>query len=213
MLRSVFFSRGVTLVELMITLAIVVIAFGLGVPAFSDWIQNAQLRTAGETTMAAIQLARAEALKLNESTRFQLMKNPDAACVLATPNQSENSYWVVSLQDPLGQCNATPKSAVERENRPVGDTDPYILRYMPRTQATSNVTYNATQTAIVFNGLGRITPAPAGTINIDFGNGVGGTCVSAGGTMRCLRVQITPAGQVRMCDPSITSSSDPRLCT
>jgi type IV fimbrial biogenesis protein FimT len=66
----------------------------------------------------------------------------------------------------------------------------------------------------VFNGLGRIAPPlPAGNITIDINNPNGGTCYAAGGELTCLRIVITPAGQVRMCDPNPDlPAGDPRIC-
>ena len=43
-------------------------------------------------------------------------------------------------------------------------------------------------------------------------NPMGGTCAADGGEMRCLSVVVTSAGQVRMCDPAVTASTDPRKC-
>jgi type IV fimbrial biogenesis protein FimT len=69
---------------------------------------------------------------------------------------------------------------------------------------------------VAFNGLGRITPTPAGTITYDISNPTGGTCLAAGGKMRCLRLEVSASGQVRMCDPNLpaatASNPDPQGC-
>jgi type IV fimbrial biogenesis protein FimT len=65
----------------------------------------------------------------------------------------------------------------------------------------------------MFNGLGRVTPVPAGNITIDVTNPTGGTCatIATPAPMRCLRVVVTAGGQVRLCDPAF-ASTDPQGC-
>jgi type IV fimbrial biogenesis protein FimT len=66
----------------------------------------------------------------------------------------------------------------------------------------------------VFNGMGRITPAPpAAGLSIDVTNPVGGTCAALGGPMRCLKVVATSGGQTRMCDPALALANNPRGCS
>jgi type IV fimbrial biogenesis protein FimT len=63
----------------------------------------------------------------------------------------------------------------------------------------------ATQTAVQFSGVGRVTP-PADT-TFDITNSSAGTCVAAGGPVRCLRVTVSAGGQIRMCDPAATTGT------
>ncbi|MDD5247665.1 MAG: GspH/FimT family pseudopilin [Rhodocyclaceae bacterium] len=89
---------------------------------------------------------------------------------------------------------------------------PAAIQSRIAAEGTSNavVTPTAGQTTIVFNGMGRVTPVPAGTIDIDISNPTGGACAAAG-PMRCLRVAVSAGGQIRMCDP-VLASTDPRGC-
>ena len=54
--------KGFTLIELMITLVVLVIALSIGVPNFVTWIKNNRLDTATRTLTGAFQLARNEAV-------------------------------------------------------------------------------------------------------------------------------------------------------
>jgi type IV fimbrial biogenesis protein FimT len=44
-------------------------------------------------------------------------------------------------------------------------------------------------------------------------NPAGGTCEHVdGGSMRCLRIDISVGGEARMCDPAVADATDPRKC-
>jgi type IV fimbrial biogenesis protein FimT len=190
-------QRGVTLIEVMTTVAIISITLSLGIPAYTEWLQNTQIRTAAESMQAGIQLARAEGLKRNGAVRFQLMTTTDANCALS----ASGANWVISVNDASGQCQQTNAAAA-----------PFITRLKAGSEGTRNVTVQASQASIAFSGLGLVTPAVADTITIDIENPTGGACVADGGKMRCLRLQVSNGGQVRMCDPSVAADDDPRMC-
>ena len=65
---------------------------------------------------------------------------------------------------------------------------------------------------MAFNSLGRVTNAAGGSVTIDVFNPAGGDCVALGGNMRCLRIVVAAAGQVKMCDPAVTAAQDSRKC-
>jgi len=56
---------GFTLVELMITIAVIALLLVLGVPTMRGVIENGRIRTAGESLKYGLMLARAEAVRLN----------------------------------------------------------------------------------------------------------------------------------------------------
>lgn len=63
---------GFTLIELMITLVVLAIMILIGLPSFTIWIQNTQIRTAGEGIMSGLQLARSEAVRRNTSVELRM---------------------------------------------------------------------------------------------------------------------------------------------
>jgi type IV fimbrial biogenesis protein FimT len=190
--------RGFTLIELAITLAVVALVVALGAPSFAAWIQNTQIRNGGESTLAGIKLARAEALKRNSPVLFQLMTTADSSCAPSAAGPS----WVVSVVDATSHCDVTDPAT----------NPPLMIRAKPGSEGTANVAYAASQSSIGFNSLGQVTPAPQnGDIVILVTNPTGGDCYPTG-AMRCQTIIVSPGGQARMCDPSVSAAGDPRLC-
>lgn len=69
---STRFERGVTLIETAIVLVLIAILLMLVVPSARDWLVNSRIRTATESMLAGIQLARAEAVRRNNPVEFVL---------------------------------------------------------------------------------------------------------------------------------------------
>lgn len=76
--------RGVTLVELAVGIAIMVILLALAAPNFKNWIQSSQIRTAAEAIQNGLQLARAEAVRRNTPVSFTLGTGSDWTVGCAT---------------------------------------------------------------------------------------------------------------------------------
>jgi type IV fimbrial biogenesis protein FimT len=186
-------QRGVTLIEMMIAIAILGILLALGMPSYRAWIQNSQIRTAAESILAGLQLARNQAVHRNAAVRFQFTDSVDAGCGLSTtvPN------WVVSMDDPTGSCNAAPSDTVA----------PRIIQTRATAEGSRNVVIAATASAISFNGLGRLVGGNTLTVNIDVPD-----TILANADSRDLRVIVTGGGQIRMCDPAVGDLADPRHC-
>lgn len=63
-------ERGFTLTELMIGIALIGILMTAALPEFSTWMQNTKIRTAAESVIAGLQLARNEAVRRNVNVQF-----------------------------------------------------------------------------------------------------------------------------------------------
>jgi type IV fimbrial biogenesis protein FimT len=186
-------QRGFNIIELLVGIAIVSMVMFYAVPSMSAWIQSSQIRNAAESVFSGLQLARTEAVRRNTSVQMVL---PSVAAGATA------SDWVVKCVTPTDDCPGDGKAITEIQLRSSKEGSPNAQVIALPGDAT-----------IVFNGLGRMTsPVADAILNVE--NAAGGTCVLAGGSMRCLRIIVTTGGQARMCDPAIpvTVPPNPRGC-
>ncbi len=195
--------RGMTLIEVLVGLTLLAIILVLGAPSFSTWLTNSRLRTTTESVLAGLQLAKAEAVARNGRVRFQLVSSLDGECELS----DTGANWVVNLDptnDPAaveGACDAEASDTVA----------PRIVQTRPAAESAGSTQVAASAATLVFNGLGRLTPVPAGDVTIDVSNPSAGDCAADGGQITCLRIVVSPAGQIRMCNPKF-ELPDPQGC-
>lgn len=177
-------QAGFTLIELLIGIVIIGILLARGVPSFRDWIQNSQIRNAAEAIFNGLQLTKAEAVRLNAPVQFVLGTGSSWTVGCVTPNTNDANG------DGTEDCPTTIQSRSGAEG-------------------SSNAVVAATQNSISFDGLGRVTPVPAGDLTFTVTNPTGGTCTAVAGNMRCLNVVVSTGGLIRMCDPAFSRTANP----
>jgi len=121
-------TSGFTLIELAITLVILGILTALGLPVFTDWINNTKIRTAAEGIANGVQLARAEAVRQNLKVQFVL------------DGTSGPSAWTVSSVSSTGVLTQVQ----QRTNEGSGNA---IVGVLPSGATT-----------VTYSGIGVITP-------------------------------------------------------
>jgi len=202
-------------VELVVAMVIIGVLASLGAPAYSSWISNMKVRNLSESVQSALNFARAEAVRRNMQVTFRLMDSIDNACgVKAVFNAGEGVNWVVSLDNAIGGCGA----ALLDDRFPVTDAannpPPRILLKRAANEGVGGLGVSAGASSFIFDGMGRLVTAPA---QIDISDPNQGLCksatvIDASRKVRCLRVVVTAAGQVRMCDPAY-AAGDTQGCS
>lgn len=225
-------SRGFSLIELMVGLVILAVLLGLGVPAMTGWMVDSRVRSQAEYVLSGLQLARGEAVKTNALVRFQLVSNMTSTCALS----NNSNLWVVSLTSPVNNCQKAIGGTVapvifykgERERATTATT---TLGVLAPSLAGLPTGVADPELAVCFTGTGSLgrynradnlcsasrnpSTTSAGAIQIDITDPtVAAGCISgAVGSVRCLRIQVSPGGDARLCDPAAIDPNDPRRCT
>lgn len=200
---------GFSLIELMVTLAVLA-ALLLGVtPLVRDWMLDTEIRNAAESISAGLGRARAEAVRRNEPVLFSLVSSGghpgtlDNSCTVSSTSAS----WTISLDNPAGHC-ADPLGT---------DTGIRLLARHARGDGAPGVTIEvrdagctnaAGQGQVLFNGVGRALAGPGDPAPI--------RCIvvrhPGSSTTRTLHVVLNSGGTVRTCDPATTDPRDTRRC-
>jgi type IV fimbrial biogenesis protein FimT len=194
MLKCGAVERGFTLIEILITLAVLGILFMLGLPSFAIWINNSKIRTATEGMTNGLQLARAEAVRQNVQVQY---------------DQGVQSSWIV--------CTVASTAGSNPPNR-CPSTTPYDGFVQLRTSAEAS-----SNSVVVVNGVWPRPSPPGETVTFNsmgqvIVNGSGApaitqldVCNAVDASVRKMRIVIGIGGNVRMCDPQV-AAGDPRAC-
>jgi len=164
-------NHGFTILELMVAMTIAVLLLKLGLPSFTTFIRNSEIRSTAESISNGLRAARTEATRLNKPVSFTLVGGGDTG-------------WAIN------EFNPTTATLVQ----------PPIQKYakLEAGKSSKAVTTPANAVAVTFNGLGRvISPSLIATPNlqqIDVGSVVAGDA-------RTLRIYVDDARGIRMCDP------------
>lgn len=174
-------ASGFTLIELLVVMVVFALLMAAAMPSYRVWTQNTMTRSAAESFVGGLMVARNEALRRNSTVAFAIDSYTawHVACTAVTPGCPDTSHI---------------------QERAAGEG------------SSSSVTVTASNGGEVrFDSFGRMSfpVLAAGTtmITFDFDN----SKLSASDS-RKLRVTVDTGGNVRMCDPKVTDSSDPRKC-
>lgn len=199
-------QAGLSIIEMMVVVALVAFLLMMGAPEFANFLQNTQIRNAAETTLAGINLARAEAVRRNTTVRFQFVSDLTAGCAVSGSALANSSAlnWVVSLEDPAGACDKAPSDAVA----------PQIVQKKSAREGSANVRITTTGAPVlIFSGLGRVNGALMSRVDFSNTSGVCEHVPPNDGTLRCLSILVTSGGQAKLCDPAVGDATDPRHCS
>ena len=94
------FNKGFTIIELMIAIIILTILLSIAIPSYRTITANTQIRSTTESIRSGLQIARAEAIKRNDTVKFTL---------------ANDSSWVVGCQNVTANCPATIQNKTAKE--------------------------------------------------------------------------------------------------
>jgi type IV fimbrial biogenesis protein FimT len=104
---------GFTLVELMITVAVIAILMNIALPSFQNMMRSARIRAAAEAVTNGLQKARGEAIARNKNVEFVLSADTSwtvqlpGGTVIETRPASEGSADVTRTVIPAGSSKVT----------------------------------------------------------------------------------------------------------
>ena len=183
MKKSCVEAKGFTLIELMVTVALVAILMAVAVPSMTTFQRNAQLTSFSNTLLSAINAARGEA-----------MKRGRYAMVVPSDGSNWSSGWVVFVDIDRSQAyeasndvtlltrDATPSYLALDANGTAAESPPYIM----------------------FDASGYVRKKGGGLANQTFNiqrNDVSGTEALA----QTRRIIISRPGRVRICTPKTST--------
>jgi type IV fimbrial biogenesis protein FimT len=169
-------GAGFTLVEIMISLTVLGMLLMLGLPSFSAWIQNTQIRTSAESLLNGLQVARAEAVRQNVTVQFVLgagtgwtVSTVATSTVVQSRSASEGSGNAALTVSPAGATTVTFSG---------------LGRVIPNPDASNSVTQ------IDVCGASSMAPSDMRKMRVAIG---------AGGNVRMCDLQVTTSSDPRAC--------------
>lgn len=180
-------ADGFTLVELMVTIALLSILMFMGMPTMQSWNGNLEIRNLAQSIQDGLRLAQLEATKRNATVDF-VMTNDDliASPTNATPTASATGVsWVVRQGGTF----------IQGKSAKIGSSHAAI--------AANTATYplpTGFAGVVSFTGFGRTTLDKVLDLRISNPSG-----------NRPLDVLVAPGGKVRMCNWAFPAG-DPQAC-
>lgn len=170
-------QHGATLIEMLIGIAILAILIAVGVPSYKAWIQNTQIRTAAESVLNGMQLARNEAVRRNANV--QLVLGAQSSWTISVPSTAEQ---IQTRSYGAGSKNVTVTKT------PAAAT---TITFSPLGRVVANADASAAITQLDFDVSTTILSA---TESRDLRIVVG-----AGGNVRMCDPNVTDASDTRYC--------------
>lgn len=192
-------QRGLTLLEMMVGIVIMALLLAMGVPSYASWIRNTHNRTAAESILNGLQMARNEAVRRNTLVRFDLTdSNGTVAWTVGCVNASTACPAVIQSR-PATEGSDQARVGVSKDAIPL----PTPSNHFDAALAAGN----ELAAGVTFNGIGRI---PTDNVGNDFTR-ADITNVNSASARRYV-VLVGVGGQIRMCDPKQPLSTNPQGC-
>lgn len=185
-------ARGFSLIELLIAIVVIGILLALALPSFSNMLRNASIRNLASSIAGGLNVAKAEAVRRNKLISFEL--------------PVDGSGWVVREFVPAG----TPPESVGAPIQTQDGKDVNRLKLVvAQGTGDSRVVLTEGSGLITFNSLGRLV---SGSVGMAFDvesalTDINCATVTNLDGARCLRIEVSSGGLVRMCDPALAAGN------
>jgi type IV fimbrial biogenesis protein FimT len=187
MLNLHLFQRGVTMAEVLVSVAVIAIAMAIGIPSLANWIQNVQVRSTAESVLTGMQLARAEAVRQNTLAQFML-----------TGSSAGTASWSI-----ISASSSVPGSFTGQNAR-LGVSTATVASSSCCTTAIAAGTGMGTnpKPGIVFNAFGKVVTDSSVTkiTRVDVTN-------ASYAAARRMVILITDSGMAKLCDSTLPASN------
>lgn len=153
---------GFTLIELMITIVVLAVLLGIAVPSFQETIRLNRTAAVNNDLIAALQLARSEAIRRGQAVRFCSGEN-DGATNCNGGNLNNGWYVTTGLADPPASADAVrvwpaPRAGVEFE------TASLAVNFNPMGATGGGVTVNLRYVGCSGNRARQVTVTQMGNV-------------------------------------------------
>lgn len=184
-------SRGISMVEVTIVLAIMAILMSFALDSFQGMIANQRIRTVSDSLRAGLQLARVEALKRNAAVFFD-MATLDSSWTIGCETPDANDADGDGLQDCPAVIRSEPSSAE-------GGASAITITPAAGVRATF------TALGLVKRPANQDGTLPISQVDVTAPNVPSNVLVP-------LRVLLQTGGLSRVCNPAVTTAGDTRKC-
>ena len=199
-------ARGFSLIELLIAIVIAGVLLALALPSFSSMLRNAKIRNLANSIVGGLNVAKTEAVRRNKLVSFDL--------------PTDGSGWVVkefASASPPPEPDEDEGGSSVPVNIPIqtqGSENVDTLKLViAQGTGDSRVVLTAGSGVVTFNSLGRLV---ANSVDMEFDvesaiDGINCATVTNLDGARCLRVEVSSGGLIRMCDPAL-AAGNPQAC-
>ena len=178
-------KNGFTLIEIIMTIAILSILLAIGAPALSSFLVNSRIKAVTTEMRDGLQIARMDAIRENNTVTIEIRgKNFDTS-------QWINGGWLI-----------TDSKGNEIRKR-INKQQEAQLKYLV---GNTEITGSAAVQQISFSGDGRASM----DLKLDIKQEGSNICKTKNGDgeFSCLRIEVKQGGMIKSCNPAIDNSPE-----
>lgn len=158
-------NKGFTLVELMVTLAVLAIILTIAVPSFSEALNRYRLKAVAESFMGGMYIAKAEAMRTGKPVYFSV--SPTAACYGFNVGSACDCSTASASQCTMSTTTFSAGQSVSMAGTTVAGNSGYFEPVRGTVTSPGNVSFQNSTGLVIKSGVssvGRVSScSPAGS--------------------------------------------------